>query len=71
MADEMQSMQDQKVWKIVNLPANRKPVGSRWVYKVKLNSSHQIYRFKTHLVVQGFSQQPSIDFEEVFASVVR
>jgi len=71
MADEMQSMQDQKVWKIANLPANRKPVGSCWVYKVKLDSSGQIDRFKACLVAQGFSQQPGIDFEEVFAPVVR
>ena len=67
----MQSMQDQKVWKIANLPANRKPVGSRWVYKVKLDSSGQIDQFKARLVAQGFFQQPGIDFEEVFAPVVR
>ena len=66
----MQSIQDQKVWKIANLLVNRKPVGSRWVYKVKLNSSGQIDWFKARLVGQEFSQQPGIDFEKVFALVV-
>ena len=70
MANEMQSMHDQQVWEIPSLPPNRKPVGSRWVYKVKQNATGQINRFKARLVAQEFSQQPGIDFEEVYAPVV-
>lgn len=44
--DEMQALTENGVFELVQLPANRKAIGSRWVFKVKRNSdglklSHQ------------------------------
>jgi hypothetical protein len=55
----------------MDLPSERKSIGSRWVYKVKLNSDGSIEHFKARLVVKGYSQIFGIDYEETFAPVTQ
>ncbi len=33
----MRSLKDNDVWELVKLPENRKVVGSKWVFKVKID----------------------------------
>ena len=35
MEAEIKSLNDQKVWELVDLPPNQKPIKCRWVYDVK------------------------------------
>nr|GEV05035.1 reverse transcriptase domain-containing protein [Tanacetum cinerariifolium] len=42
MKVEMQSMRDNKVWDLVDLPPNRKTVGSKWLFKKKTNMDDDI-----------------------------
>ena len=44
-------------------------VDCKWIYKVKTHSDGSIERYKTHLVVKGFTQKYEIDYEETFALV--
>jgi hypothetical protein len=41
------------------------------VYKLKRNEAGEVIKHKARLVACGFVQQEGIDFEEVFAPVVR
>ena len=66
MQEEMDSLQDRKVWDLVNLPPDRTPVKGRWVYVVKSDGRH-----KAHFVAKGFIQIYRIDFEETFSPVAR
>ncbi|GKV50056.1 hypothetical protein SLEP1_g56772 [Rubroshorea leprosula] len=50
---------------------NKKVIGVKWVYKVKLNPDGSINKHKARLVVKGYSQLPRIDFCETFAPVAR
>jgi hypothetical protein len=42
MEREINSLQDMDVWDLVELPKNRKVVGSKWVFKVKLASDGSV-----------------------------
>ena len=46
-------------------------VGCKWIYKIKTRSDGSIERYKTRLVVKGFTQEYEIDYEETFALVAR
>ncbi|RVW91271.1 Retrovirus-related Pol polyprotein from transposon TNT 1-94 [Vitis vinifera] len=69
MDDEMNSMYMNGVWDLVELPHGCKPVGCKWVFKTKCDSSGQIERYKARLVVKGYSQRERIDFKETFSLV--
>jgi len=45
-------------------------VGYKWVFKTKLDENGQIKQYKARLVIQGFSQIPGVDFDEMFALVI-
>jgi hypothetical protein len=71
MNQEIDSIEKNKTWDLVDLPRHKKSIGVKWVYKTKLNEKGQIEKHKARLVAQGFSQQPGIDYGETFAPVAR
>lgn len=68
---ELKAHEDNKTWEIVPLPENRKPIGHKWVFKIKDSSNVNKIRYKARLCAQGFSQQAGIDYDEIFSPVVR
>ena len=71
MEVEMKSLKENEVWDLVELPKDRKAIGSKWVYKVKTGADGSIERYKARLVAQGFSQKYGDDYDETFCPVVR
>ena len=71
MEFEMKSLEENEVWDLVELPKDRKAIGSKWVYKVKTGADGSIKRYKARLVAQGFSQKYGDDYDEAFCPVVR
>ncbi|GJU67629.1 retrotransposon protein, putative, ty1-copia subclass [Tanacetum coccineum] len=66
---EMQSMKDNEVWILVELPPNGKTVGSKWLFKKKTDMDGAVHTYKARLVVKGYTQTPGIDYEETFSPV--
>jgi hypothetical protein len=51
------------------LPNGQKPIGVKWVYKLKKDAHGSIVKHKARLVAKWYVQKEEIDFEEVFAPV--
>ncbi|GJU08559.1 retrotransposon protein, putative, ty1-copia subclass [Tanacetum coccineum] len=66
---EMQSMKDNDVWVLVELPPNARTVGSKWLFKKKTDMDGAVYIFKACLVAKGFTQTYGVDYEETFSPV--
>ena len=71
MKDEYDSLLINETWELVPRPSNQNVIGCRWVYKVKRGADGSIDRYKARLVARGYSQTEGVDYEEVFAPVVR
>nr|GEU92366.1 putative retrotransposon protein [Tanacetum cinerariifolium] len=66
---EMQSIKDNDVWVLVELPPNARTVGSKWLFKKKTDMDGAVYIFKAHLVVKGFTQNYRVNYKETFSHV--
>jgi hypothetical protein len=71
MVDEMASLHKNEAWDLVELPAGRKPIGSKWVFKKKMNVEGKVEKYKARLVAKGYSQVPGIDFGDIFSPVAK
>ncbi|KAJ9542758.1 hypothetical protein OSB04_029264 [Centaurea solstitialis] len=67
MTSEIESIEKNKTWKLVPLPKHAKPIGLKWLFKIKRNADGLISRYKARLVAKGYVQEYGIDFDEVFA----
>ncbi|GKF82232.1 putative reverse transcriptase, RNA-dependent DNA polymerase, LTR copia-type gag-polypeptide, partial [Tanacetum coccineum] len=71
MNEEMKALYKNKTWDFTDLPLNRKPIGCKWVYRIKYKSNGEVDRYKARLVAKGFGQKEMIDYEETFSHVVK
>ena len=67
--EEFNSLQKMQVWELANLPEGRKPIGNKWVFKLKRDADGKVKRYKARLVAQGFLQKSGIDYFETYAPV--
>ena len=63
---EIDAFNKNKTWELVNLPAGHKAVKSKWVFKHKVDG-----HYCAHLVAKGFTQIPSLYYDETFSPVTR
>ncbi|KAH0754407.1 hypothetical protein KY290_024677 [Solanum tuberosum] len=56
MKAEITALEDNQTWSVVPLPADKAPIGCKWVFKVKYRASGEVERYKARLVAKGYNQ---------------
>nr|GEX43412.1 retrotransposon protein, putative, Ty1-copia subclass [Tanacetum cinerariifolium] len=69
MTVEMQSMKDNEVRDLVELPPNGKTIGSKWLFKKMTDMDGAVHTYKARLVAKGYTQTSRINYEETFSTV--
>lgn len=69
--EELAAHQKNGTWTHEPLPEGKKTLSCSWVFKTKYTEDPNMNRYKARLCLRGFMQQPGIDYDEIFAPVVR
>ena len=71
MHKELNEFKRNNVWTLVNRPLDHPIIGTKWVFRNKLNKKGEVIRNKARLVAKGYNQEEGIDFDETYAPVAR
>jgi len=71
MQVELQALEQTGTWNFVDLPPNVKPIGCRWVFKIKRHADGSIERYKACLVAKGYTQVEGLDYFDTFSPVAK
>ena len=63
MQEELNKFQRNDVSDLVPKPQQNNIIGTKWVFRNKLNEQGEVVRNKARLIGQGYSQQKGIDYE--------
>ena len=71
MHGELNQFARKEVWFLVPKTAEMNIIGSKWVFRNKLDEDGVITRNKARLVANGYNQEEGIDYGKTFAHVAR
>lgn len=71
MNAEMESIERNQTWELVDQPEGTNIIGVKWVFKTKYNEHGDLDKHKARLVAKGYAQRFGVDYNEVYAPVAR
>lgn len=70
--EEMESLEKNHTWDLIDRPEGERTIGCKWIYKIKPGvPGGEDRRYKGRVVAKGYSQVEGIDYNEVFSPVVK
>ena len=71
MVEELSAIERNKTWTLVKAPPGIKPIGVKWVFRMKKDQTGAVVKYKARLAAKGYSQKFGIDYEEIYTPVAR
>jgi hypothetical protein len=56
---------------LIALLSNYNLVGCKWVFKTKYGNNNAILNQKVHFVIEGFSQQEGVDYDDKYSPILK
>jgi hypothetical protein len=56
MRAEVDALESTQTWTLTPLPSRKKPIGCKWVYKIKYHPDGFVEHYKAQLVAKGYNQ---------------
>jgi hypothetical protein len=69
MNEELDQIERKQTWELVPRPKDKNVIGTKWVYKNKMNEDGKVIRNKARLVCKGYAQVEGVYYEETFSLV--
>ena len=69
MKSKIVSMCDNKVWTLVDLPSDWRPIENKWIFKKKTGADGNVTVYKARLVAKGFRQVQGVDYDGTFSLI--
>ena len=69
MEEEINQIDWNKTWELFPRPKDKNVIGTKWVFRNKLNEEGKVVRNKERLVCKAYAQIEGIYFEEYFSLV--
>ncbi|KAL0342660.1 UNVERIFIED_CONTAM: Retrovirus-related Pol polyprotein from transposon RE2 [Sesamum calycinum] len=71
MKQDLDALEKNETWEVVDIPPDKKAIGSKWVYKLKLKADGSIDRYKARLVAKRYNQVEGIDYVDRFSPIAK
>ena len=71
MEKELEQIEKNDTWSLVPWPKDKNVIGTKCIFRNKLNEDGEVIKNKARLVCKGYSQKEGIDYGETFAPVAR
>ena len=69
--NELDSIDSNQTWELVELPKDCKPISSKWIFQRKLRPDGSIDKYKARLVKRGFNQKKRVDYFDKYLPVTK
>ena len=70
MKEEMDSLENNQTWDLVQLTTGKRALQNKWVYKFKEEDGGE-KRYNARLVVKRFARKKGIYFDEIFLLLLK
>jgi len=71
MQEELNQFERNEVWELIQRNESLQVIGTKWVFRNKLDEDGNITKNKARLVAKGYRKEEGIDYDETYAPIAR